>query len=433
MGQEVERSDRGESPRRRGQTDRPVRSLMAALVIALLLAAGAGCGLVHATYVPPERLRGYRCNVVLVDTASGEQVALTSDDPWFTTQGIKREFFDWDWDGNGVRHDDDALYDWRRYVAYKVLATSRFEGGSWCARPTWTFCNNVTGVRNVRRRDVPGPVPDVTLTECPVPPRPRLEISAPGLTPGGAFQFPDAPLGSTSAPVTFTISNMSGEPLRVLGADFIGGPDSPDFRKTADTCEPTTAERAAGRGHLLPTGGSCTVEVVFQPQSRAGAFACATGMTTDACRRQQTLFVTGEVDGDRGLTAPLTVALSGRALGNGVLVVENGEEVCFRRSVTGMPGSCTETITIRMRNGGTGPLTINSAGLVGDSMANGFRQLAPFPALPRTLGPGEVVEAHVRYCNPGSGSADGQFAINSSDPRNPTTVVRLVNPLVRRC
>jgi hypothetical protein len=372
----------------------------------------------------------------LVDTSNGERRVVDSSMLARTAPGAPaHDFFDNDWDGNGTRNSADALLDWKRYLAAHVLTSGDFAGRSWCVSPsdiiiyqdgTVSF-NGTSGGPS----PVPPALPDGAPPECPAETGARLEVSAPGFTPDGQLSFPDTAVGGASAPVTFTVTNPGTVPLRVNGVDFLGGADTPDFVKSADSCLPTSVEMASGRGHLLGVGGTCTFQMQFRPQHRDGVAECADAAPDESCRRRATLFVNGEVDLSRNSLTPVNVGLSGRALG-GHLVVEPAGEVCFSASVT-VTGWCTEAHTIRLRNDGLGELTVTSAGIMGGSGAGGFQQLAPYPALPLRLAPGgPPAEFIVRFCNAGSG-ADSVFTINSSDSRRPTTTVTLVNPLRLRC
>lgn len=414
--------------RRRAAGSGPATWALLALLSSLSLAQ-AGCLLTGETVRYRYVYNSYTCRATLVNTATGERRVVDSSMLARTAPGAPaRDFFDNDWDGNGTREEADVLLDWRRYLSAHVLTSGDFAGGSWCVMPGDISCT--------RGRTISLPtnthtaLPDGAPAECPAETGARLEVSAPGLTPDGQLSFPDTAVGGVSAPVTFTVANRSTVPVRVNGVDFVGALDAPDFVKSADSCLPTSAEMMAGRGHFLAAGGSCTFQVQFRPQHRDGVPECADAAPDESCRRRALLFVNGEADLSRTALAPVTVGLSGRALG-GRLVVEPPSEVCFSASVPN-PGWCTEARTIRLRNDGLGELTVNSAGIMGGSGAGGFQQLAPYPALPLRLAPGGSADFIVRFCNAGSG-ADSVFTINSSDHRNPTTTVTLVNPLRLRC
>lgn len=423
-------------PSRSGKAVGSGRAKWALLALLASLALGqAGCLLTTETIYLRWTYNNYVCRATLVDTATGERRIVDSTMLASTAPGAPaRSFFDKDWDGNGTRDRADALLDWKRYLAAHVLTSRNFTGRSWCVRPSDISCelrgtvsfNGIAGGTD----PTPPALPDGAPPECPSTVGARLDVTAPGLTADNQLSFPDTAVGGASAPVTFTVANASTIPLRVNGVDFVGGADAPDFVKTADSCLPTSAEMATGRGHLLGTGGSCTFQLQFRPRHRDGVAECAAASPDESCRRRASLFVTGEADLERTALSPVSVGLSGRAIG-GHLVVEPAGDVCFAANV-GSPGWCAEAHTIRLRNDGPGELSIYSAGIAGGSGTGGFQQLLPYPVLPLRLGPGESSDFIVRFCNAGT-TTDSTFTINSSDPRNPTVVVALINPLRLRC
>ncbi len=421
-------------PPRRRQAAR-ARAAMWSLFALTFVLMQAGCLLTTETIYVRRVNNRYTCRATFVDTTTGEQRIVDSSMLARTAPGAPaRDFFDNDWDGNGAGNGADVLLDWRRYLSAHVLTSGEFTGGTWCVRPSDVSCTRggtISFTTTVGSSfPIPAALPDGAPPECPSGAGARLEVSAPGLTPDGQLSFPDTAVGGVSAPVTFTVTNASTVPLRVNGAALMGGADAPDFVKSADSCLPTSAEMTSGRGRFLGAGGSCTFQMQFRPQHRDGIAECADAAPDESCRRRAILSVTGELDLERSALAPVSVGLSGRALG-GRLVVEPGGDVCFSASVPNF-GWCTEARTIRLRNGGLGELTVSSAGILGGSGAGGFQQLAPYPALPLRLGPGESADFIVRFCNAGDG-ADGVFTINSSNSRSPTTAVTLVNPLRLRC
>lgn len=394
-------------------------------ILVVLALIQPGCVLTTESIYTRPVYHDYKCGAVLVDTATGERRIVSSSLLGTTAPGVSsRHFFDFDWDRNGTRNADDAKYDWRRFVANTILSSSSFRGRSWCAAPAEVSC---TRGDNLVFRTLPAAIPDGTLVDCgPFVPLPRLEVTALDLTPDNQLSFLDTPVGTLSAPVTFTVLNAEGVALRVNSVDFLGGDDAPDFVKTADTCLPTPTELAQGRGHLLDVGRSCTFQLQFRPQHRDGVMECDAGAPNESCRRRASLFVTGETATDRRALIPIILAISGRATGGGV--VTEPTEICFP---TAPPlGSCTLTQTLRIRNTSTGDLTLTSARLT--RAGNRFEAMMPF-LMPLRLPPGLPLDVPVRFCNVANDPTDGEFTINSSAATNPTTVVRLVNPLNRTC
>jgi hypothetical protein len=399
-----------------------VLSAVPVLLLSLLALTQANCTLSHATLQP--RFDQYVCRATLIDPSNGESRVVRSSMLHQTAPGAAlREFYNYDWDGNRVRNHADVLLDWRRYLANNVLNIPTFTGRSWCASPVDVSCEQ-TGKRVIN--NMTAPMPGGVLLDCAIPPGPLqyFEITAPGLAPANLFSFPDTPLGDSSAPVTFTVTNRGTVPLRVVGIDFLAGAN-PDFVKSGDTCLPTTTERLQGRGHLLGEGLTCSFQLQFRPQHRDGVAECDGSAPNESCRRRERLFVTGEVDTGRSALFPVFVWPSGRAIGGGI--VTEPSEVCFP---TAPPiGSCTAPQMFRILNSSTGPLTITSARLT----RAGNRFEAPMPFLMSyTFSRPDTIEIPVRFCNVADDRTDGEYTINSS-AINPTTVVRLVNPLNRTC
>jgi hypothetical protein len=394
------------------------------IILAILIGVGAGCVLITDQAYTRPHYSDYVCTATLVDTATGERRRVSSSMLGnLSPRPPARTLFDFDWNGDGTRNETDVRLDWRRYISQSILTTSTFAGRSWCVDPNQISCT-LQG-HAIFRGPLPGALPATTPPDCSMPSGPQLEVTAPGLTSDNQLSFPDTNIGRSSATVTFTVTNRSTMPLRVNSVDFSGGADRADFVKTADSCQPTAAEMAAGRGHLLAAGAACTFDLQFGPQHRDGVPECA-GAPNESCRRRATLLVTGEVDSSRSALAPVTIGVSGHAIG-GVIATEP-TEVCFPTAPA--LGSCTAWQTLRIRNTSSGDLTLTSARLT----RAGNRFEAPMPFLmPFTLPAGLPLDVNVRFCNDAGDPTDGEFTINSSSPVSPTTVVTLVNPLRRTC
>lgn len=395
------------------------------LILAILIMMEAGCLLItDQAYTRPD-YSDYICTATLVDPANSERRIVSSSMlSNLSPRPPARVFFDFDWNGDGTRSETDVRLDWRRYISQSILTTSTFMGRSWCIDPNQISCTRQGHA--IIRGTLPGPLPSTTPPDCSFPSGPQLEVTAPGLTPDNQLSFPDTSIGRSSAPVTFTVTNRSSVPLRVNSADLSGGGDRADFVKTADACQPTTTEMSAGRGHLLAPGAACTFDLQFAPQHRDGVPECDAAAPNESCRRRATVLVTGEVDSSRSAVSPVSLGVSGRAIGGGI--VTEPTEVCF--STAPALGTCTPWQTLRIRNTSSGDLTLTSAQLT----RTGNRFEAPMPFLmPFTLPPGLPLDVNVRFCNVANDPTDGEFTINSSSPVNPTTVVTLVNPLRRTC
>lgn len=401
------------------------RWLLPVSVFAVLIALEAGCVLITDQAYTRPNYSDYICRATLVDTATGERRTVSSAMlNSISPPPPSRTFFDFDWNGDGSRNETDVRLDWRRYLSQSILTSSGFAGRSWCIDPNEISCTRQGHA--IFRGALPGPLPSAIPPDCTLPSGPQLVVTAPGLTPDNQLSFPDTAIARSSAPVTFTVTNRSTVPLRVNSTAITAGADAADFVKTADSCQPTTMEMTAGRGHLLAAGAACTFDVQFVPQHRDGVAECDAAAPNESCRRRATLLVTGEVDSSRSALAPVGVGLSGRAIGGGI--VTEPAEVCFPTAPA--IGACTAWQTLRIRNTSSGDLTLTSAQLT----RAGNRFEAPMPFLmPFTLPSGLPLDVSVRFCNVANDPTDGEFTINSSSATNPTTVVTLVNPLHRVC
>ena len=395
------------------------------IIFVILIAFEAGCVLITDQAYTRPNYSDYICTATLVDTANGERRRVSSSMlSSLSPRPPARTLFDFDWNGDGMRNETDVRLDWRRYISQSILTTSTFTGRSWCIDPNQISCTRQGHA--IFRGALPGALPSMTPADCSMPSGPQLEVTALGLTSDRQLSFPDTNIGRTSATVTFTVTNRSTVPLRVNSVDFTGGADRADFVKTADSCQPTAAEMTAGRGHLLAAGAACTFDLQFGPQHRDGVPECNAASPNESCRRRATLLVAGEVDSSRSALTPVSVGVSGRAIG-GEIVTEP-TEVCFPTAPA--LGTCTPWQTLRIRNNSGGDLTLTSARLT--RAGNMFEAPMPF-LMPFPLPAGLPLDVNVRFCNVANDPTDGEFTINSSSPVNPTTVVTLVNPLRRTC
>lgn len=403
----------------------------------VLALSQTGCLLTldQAVYRRVTTFNTYTCRATLVDAGSGEVRMIASDNPALNplpSGGTRRNFIDYDWEGDGDRDVNDVLLDWRRYIVNNVLPSANFAGRSWCIRPAQTSCM-MSGTINMDSERMPPALPDgVPLAECPPTSVPHIEATAPGLSASNQLSFPDTPIGVTSAPVVVTLTNPGTVPLRINRADLLGRGAALDFIKpnSTDTCLPTPDEISRGVGHQLIGGSRCSFNVHFRPQYRPGIGECDRDGVNESCRRTAALEITSE-DGTGRALSPLTLSLSGRAIGGRLVVEPVSHEICFST----MPsfGLCTTSRTISIRNDGTrattGNLTITSATITRGAL---------FTALPSslsaiTLTPGDSVDVQVQFCARSGDTSDAEYTINSSAPRAPTLTVTLVNPSTRLC
>jgi hypothetical protein len=404
---------------------RPALMLVICLLFfgALILSQPACVLITEGIYTRPNYTT-YKCRATLMDTVNGERRTVVSSMLTATAPGAaERTFLGYDYNGDNVPNDADAQLDWRRYLRNNVVSSSSFTGRSWCVRPSTISCE-ANGYVVWRSSTPPAGLPEAELSNCFETTGPQLEVSAIGLSSDNRFSFPDTVVGGISAATLFTVTNRSAESLRVNAVDLIAGAHRSDFVKPVDDCAPTAAERMAGRGHLLASGGRCTFEMQYRPQHRDGVAECASGAVNDSCRRETTLFVTGEVDASRNAVTPVNLMLSGHAVGGGLSVAP---ELCFASAPA--LGACTPYQDLRIVNTGPGDLTLTSARLT--QAGNRWEATMPF-LMSFPLPMGFPLNVPVRFCNIANDPTDGEFTINSSGPM-PTTVVRLVNPLTRTC
>jgi hypothetical protein len=394
------------------------------LCVAILLML-SGCVLTTEVIITVPVYPSYSCRATLVNTSTGERRVLNSSMLGsITPRPPGRTFINFDWDDDNDNDESDVRLDWRRYLSQSILTSTGFAGRSWCVDPNEISCTR--GADLVFRMGLPGALPSDTPPDCTAAAGAHLEVTAPGLTPDNQVSFPDTPVGETTAPVTFTVTNRSAVAVRVNAVAFSGGAGAVDFVKSADSCQPTSTEMTAGRGHLLAASGTCTFQLEFRPQHRDGVPECNAASPSDVCRRRGMLAVTGEVDLSRSALTTVSVGVSGRAIGGGI--VTEPTEICFPTAPA--LGTCTAYRNLRILNNSTGALTLTSARLT--RAGNRFEATMPF-LMPITVPPGLLFDVPVRFCNVADDPTDGEFTINSSSPINPTTVVTLVNPLRRVC
>ena len=134
------------------------------------------------------------------------------------------------------------------------------------------------------------------------------------LTPN-TFAFPNEPIGGSSTPEVFTLSNNSSSQVTGVSIDFTGGTTPPDFTQTS-TCATT-----------LDASSSCTISVVFSPQA-AGNRSAALHITDSDPSSPQTAALAGfaddyEVALQSGNTGTLTIVQGSTANYNLAVVPDN--------------------------------------------------------------------------------------------------------------
>jgi hypothetical protein len=178
-------------------------------------------------------------------------------------------------------------------------------------------------------------------------------LSGTGAAPAGvslsvnSLAFGTQPVGSTSSPLSVTLTSSGGTQLNISSL-ALGGTNAGDFAKS-DTC-----------GASVASGGSCTIQAAFTPTA-AGARSAVITITDDAAG------------------SPRTVTLSGT--GASSILKFSTTSVSFGSQNVGT-NSAVSSITLT--NSGNGPLTISSISIAGSSSAD-FSATSACPVVPATL------------------------------------------------
>ena len=110
---------------------------------------------------------------------------------------------------------------------------------------------------------------------APPPPAPQVALNPGSITfPGNTTQ------GTSSAPITLTLTNSGNAPLHITGL-ALGGNNAPDFSLGASSCTGT-----------VNAGANCTVAVTFAPLA-AGIRTATISISDDAAGSPQTVSVSG--------------------------------------------------------------------------------------------------------------------------------------------
>ena len=176
------------------------------------------------------------------------------------------------------------------------------------------------------------------------------------VSPGSNDFGPQPVSGGPTEPVTFTVNSTGSAPLTIdAGGIMLTGNDFEDFDFTGGTC--------AGDGtDSLPAGESCSVEVVFDPDS-SGSKSTTLRFETNAGAAEVPLSGTGtearigsvSVSGPgkvrRGQTASYraTIRNTGTATATGVRLALSGRGVSVTTSVGSIAPGSSRTVSIRAK------------------------------------------------------------------------------------
>ena len=206
-------------------------------------------------------------------------------------------------------------------------------------------------------------------------------ISGTGVTPGGlsitppSHNFGNIALGSASPNVSFTVTNIGGSSVSLLGPS-VSGPNASAFTIQSSSCS----------GSLVP-GATCAVSMRFMPTTAGPASATLTVASF-------------------GGNASAALSGAGTSTGSAFLTANPGS-ISFGSVVIGASRDLSTTIT----NGGTslsGPVTLAISG----ANASAFAVTTSTCGTP--LSPGQSCGVTVRYTPAVSGAASATLTASAS-------------------
>jgi hypothetical protein len=224
------------------------------------------------------------------------------------------------------------------------------------------------------------------------PPKANLEVSA------TVQAFGSIPVGQGSPGSVVTIKNGGGADARVTAA--LVGSDASDFKILASTCA----------GQPLAAGGTCQLQVGFQPSAQGTRAATLT------------------VKAPNAPTPPaLTMTGTGQGTAAAVLFTPPSVYITAPRDSPGLTYAPGATVVTVKNNGGT-PFTINTVKLVeNDLLAGAFQLVSACDGV--TLSGGQtcrvtVVFTHsfVQGGNQDANTFGGQLLVVDDAPGSPQTV-----------
>src|SRR3954452_12947415 len=206
-----------------------------------------------------------------------------------------------------------------------------------------------------------------------------------GLTPSPtSIAFGQQAIGAGStAPQTATLTNNGTGPVTFSGAPAMTGPDASQFKLGASNCTGT-----------LAAGGSCTVDVAFDP-STFGDKSAQLGVASNAPAVHVDLNGTGiQPLPTLAIDLPATLDLGTLVVGTGTTAVESS-------TVTNVGTEPVTLRSIRLRDPETARF-LWASGLSGDCAAG------------RTLSSGETCALRVVYAPQSDGTKSGTITVDST-------------------
>jgi len=189
------------------------------------------------------------------------------------------------------------------------------------------------------------------------------------------LNFGGVTVGVTSPPKTAVIENLSSSDGYLIGPLNVGGPRGANFTITQNGCT----------GTLLPPGGACPFQVLFQPTA-AGAR-------------------TGEVNGVVG-PSPFVLGLTGTGLTASLAVTPSP------LTWGDIPvGTSSSILFLTVRNTGTGPVVVSSV-----DVTTGFPEyvIIANTCENATLAPGGTCQVDLVFAPQALGDRTGEVTITSS-------------------
>ena len=364
----------------------------------------------------------------------------------------------------GFSSGEAALADWRRFYPRRMqfLATDTTEAsvlaafpGGWCEVAGTAVCVLTGEVIGVCRSSIPLTAVDQALTTCPpapVPPPhggPCLEISCGSgdatcaVTPNDVdsdvlanIAFGNVTVGTIPAPghklilshcgavgdadTTVSVDGMLIADSMVGEAQFsIPIPLDPTVPQPDENeCYPPDIANDPER--VLMPGQSCTIPVIFDPQSADFHLAHFT-IASNAMRNGQV-----DLTGTGGIQETLVVMLEPDTL-DARLPAANNASVCMAdRAVS---PNCTAPRNIELSNAGSTTVTVTGINIapVDDSLQGDLRfEVATIFGSPNIpvesdipLNPGDSATFQIRWCGGNNQSGNGTLEF-SSDDSNPS-------------
>jgi Domain of unknown function (DUF1929)/Legume lectin domain/PKD domain/Glyoxal oxidase N-terminus/Quinohemoprotein amine dehydrogenase, alpha subunit domain III len=216
-----------------------------------------------------------------------------------------------------------------------------------------------------------------------------------GFAPASPIDFPDVISGTSSAPISITVTNSGGAPLNITNVTVLGT-NLTDFVITSNSC---TAP--------IVVNGTCTVAVTFTP-SGTGQRQASLQFTDDASSSPQILALTG--DGLAPATPGVTVAPT-----SPILLPSTAQ------------GATSPAVTVTVTNSGNANLNISSLTLTGVNA--GDFTLAHNTCV-GTIASSATCTAAITFTPSATGARQANLQITDNAPASPQNVAITGNGLV---